>query len=46
MKARAEAGDPIAKERYTPLGVHAIWWFIPIGWILADIVGQSIIKCA
>lgn len=24
---------------HTPLGVYAIWWSIPIGWILADIVG-------
>ena len=23
----------------TSLGVSAIWWSIPIGWILADIVG-------
>jgi Na+-driven multidrug efflux pump len=23
----------------TPLGVQAIWWSIPIGWILADTVG-------
>ncbi len=23
----------------TPLGVTAIWWSIPIGWILADITG-------
>lgn len=23
----------------TPLGIYAIWWSIPIGWILADIVG-------
>lgn len=24
---------------HTALGVNAIWWSIPIGWILADIVG-------
>jgi Na+-driven multidrug efflux pump len=24
---------------HTPLGVTAIWWSIPIGWILADSVG-------
>ncbi len=23
----------------TPLGVNAIWWAIPIGWILADLTG-------
>ena len=23
----------------TPLGVAAIWWAIPIGWILADLTG-------
>ena len=23
----------------TPLGVTAIWWAIPIGWILADLTG-------
>ncbi|MCI8284094.1 MAG: MATE family efflux transporter [Firmicutes bacterium] len=23
----------------TPLGVTAIWWSIPVGWILADVVG-------
>ena len=25
----------------TPLGVNAIWWSIPIGWILADLVGAA-----
>jgi Na+-driven multidrug efflux pump len=25
----------------TPLGVTAIWWSIPIGWILADTVGLT-----
>lgn len=24
---------------HTALGVNAIWWSIPIGWILADVVG-------
>ena len=24
---------------HTPLGVSAIWWAIPIGWILADLTG-------
>jgi Na+-driven multidrug efflux pump len=24
----------------TPFGVSAIWWSIPIGWILADITGM------
>ena len=23
----------------TPLGITAIWWAIPIGWILADLTG-------
>ena len=26
----------------TSLGVLAIWWSIPIGWILADVVGISL----
>lgn len=25
----------------TPLGVYAIWWSIPTGWMLADIVGAA-----
>lgn len=29
---------------HTPLGVYAIWWSIPIGWILADIVGTIYYK--
>jgi putative MATE family efflux protein len=28
----------------TPLGVTAIWWSIPIGWVLADTVGLTKIK--
>lgn len=28
----------------TALGVQAIWWSIPIGWILADIVGMILQK--
>jgi Na+-driven multidrug efflux pump len=28
----------------TPLGVTAIWWSIPIGWILADTVGLTRIR--
>ncbi len=33
---------------HTPLGVSAIWWAIPIGWVLADLTGliyyQKIVK--
>ena len=29
---------------HTPLGVYAIWWSIPIGWMLADIVGAIYYK--
>lgn len=33
---------------HTPLGVTAIWWAIPIGWVLADLTGliyyQKIVK--
>lgn len=29
---------------HTSLGVYAIWWSIPIGWILADIVGTIYYK--
>lgn len=29
---------------HTPLGVYAVWWSIPIGWILADIVGAIYYK--
>lgn len=29
---------------HTPLGVYAIWWSIPIGWILADVVGTIYYK--
>lgn len=29
---------------HTELGVYAIWWSIPIGWILADIVGAVCYK--
>ena len=28
---------------HTPLGVNAIWWSIPIGWILADIAGGNLV---
>lgn len=33
------AGNMLAPN--TPLGVNAIWWSIPIGWILADLVGAA-----
>jgi putative MATE family efflux protein len=29
---------------HTPLGVTAIWWSIPIGWILADSVGIAFLN--
>ena len=28
----------------TPLGVTAIWWSIPIGWAIADIVGYILYR--
>lgn len=28
----------------TPLGASGIWWSIPLGWVLADIVGFSVYK--